>query len=142
MTIYRTYRHWRIYNLGNACITAACEINKENRRARFAYAFCSPTEKNFSKAKARTIASGRLAKEKSSVELVLPDGLGLSAALGRVIFAEALDMYLKKRGIAQGQRGLKGQVPYWAAKAILIPEAAELLDCDASNCALTCNCPF
>lgn len=118
MTYYKTYRYCNWYG-STGWIAAACEVEKESRKVKIAYAFCSPSEKKFNKKLARIIADGRLMHEKSRVELVLPDKQGLSKTLNEVVFKEGLVAYIRKRGAA-GDTSVahKGQVPKWVAQTV------------------------
>jgi hypothetical protein len=118
---YKTYRYWHFSDLGHACICAACEVDKETRKAKIGFSFCSPAEKGFNKRMARRIAEGRLALEKSSVEVQLPEGEGLATALNGVVFDEALEAYIAKRGSVAGG-GQKGQVPRWVHRALCLAD--------------------
>jgi len=114
---FKTYRYWKVEDTGSACIVAACEVNKETKAMRVGYAFCSPREKNFTKAKARQIADGRLSKAKSSVAVALETDFGISEAIDEVVFDLALKVYINQRKTNKIE-GTKGRVPRWVCRAV------------------------
>ena len=107
----RIYKYIRC-SYDNRGVVAAADLDKEHMMIKLGYAFCSPREREFNKKKARTIAEGRLSKDKTSVTIKLRLDVRMSEAINEAFFDGLFTLAERDKN----KENLKGRLPRWLLK--------------------------